>query len=92
MNFYQFGLLAARRQSLLEAAYRGVIDLAAWQALISDYLAIGAEYNAAYCVRKAALFLAANRGGAAGRVDAFWNGERTSFEERTIQKINLNDL
>lgn len=40
----------------------------------------------------AELIVAANRGGAAGRADAFWNGERTSFEERTIQKINLNDL
>lgn len=44
--------LATRRQSLLEAAYTGVIDPAAWQALISDYLAVEAEYNAAYCVRK----------------------------------------
>ena len=44
--------LATRRQGLLKAAYSGFVDLAAWQALISDYLAIGAEYNAAYCVRK----------------------------------------
>lgn len=44
--------LAMRRQSLLEAAYRGAVDLAAWQALITDYLTIGAAYNAAWCVRK----------------------------------------
>lgn len=44
--------LAIRRQRLLEAAYRGFVDMAAWNRLISDYLAIGAEYNAAYCVRK----------------------------------------
>ncbi len=44
--------LTTRRQSLLEAAYRGFVDLAAWQALIRDYLAMGAEFNAAYCVRK----------------------------------------
>lgn len=44
--------LAERRQTLLEAAYRGVIDLAAWNQLISDYLAAGAYFNAAYCIRK----------------------------------------
>ena len=44
--------LATRRQSLLERAYSGFVDMAAWNQLIADYLAIGADYNAAYCVRK----------------------------------------
>ena len=44
--------LATRRQRLLERAYSGFVDMAAWKQLITDYLAIGANYNAAWCVRK----------------------------------------
>ena len=44
--------LATRRQRLLELAYSGIIDMIAWQALIGDYLAVGANFNAAYCMRK----------------------------------------
>ena len=44
--------LATRRQSLLERAYSGFVDMVAWRQLITDYLAIGANYNAAWCVRK----------------------------------------
>lgn len=40
----------------------------------------------------AELIVAANRGGAAGKVQAVWNGERTSFDTRKIASINLNDL
>ena len=49
--------LATRRQSLLERAYSGFVDMAAWNQLIADYLVIGANYNAAYCVRKVQQFL-----------------------------------
>ena len=50
--------LATRRQSLLERAYSGFVDMAAWKKqLITDYLAIGANYNAAWCVRKVQQFL-----------------------------------
>ena len=49
--------LATRRQSLLERAYSGFVDMAAWKQLITDYLAIGANYNAAWCVRKVQQFL-----------------------------------
>ena len=49
--------LATRRQSLLERAYSGFVDMAAWNQLIADYLAIGANYNAAWCVRKVQQFL-----------------------------------
>lgn len=44
--------LATRRQRLLERAYSGFVDMAVWNQLITDYLAIGANYNAAWCVRR----------------------------------------
>jgi len=44
--------LAIRRQALLELAYRGRIDLLAWQALIAAYIAIEANFNAAWCIMK----------------------------------------
>ena len=49
--------LATRRQSLLERACSGFVDMVAWNQLITDYLAIGENYNAAYCVRKVQQFL-----------------------------------
>ena len=49
--------LATRRQRLLECAYSGLVDMAVWNELITDYLAIGANYNAAWCVRKVQQFL-----------------------------------
>lgn len=44
--------LAIRRQMLLELAYSGVLNVFDWQCLIRDYIAIGANFNAVWCIMK----------------------------------------
>ena len=48
--------LASERQALLELAYAGEYDPAAWASLTSQYEAGGFEINAAWARRKAAQF------------------------------------
>ncbi len=54
--------LAAERQTLLEQAYAGEIDPAAWGSLTSRYKAAGMEINAAWMQRKLTQFEAAGYG------------------------------
>jgi hypothetical protein len=54
--------LAAERQTLLEQAYAGKVDPAAWGSLTGRYKAAGMEINAAWMQRKLTQFEAAGYG------------------------------
>lgn len=57
LNLYH--AIAMARQKLLDAAYAGNVDRAAWQSFAADCQAQGYEFNAAWARRKLAQFEAA---------------------------------
>lgn len=60
LNLYH--AIAIARQKLLDAAYAGNVDRAAWQSFAADCQAQGYEFNADWARRKLAQFEAAGNG------------------------------